>query len=336
MDPLVSILIPAYNAEKWIKATIQSALAQTWSNKEIIIVDDGSSDNTFQIAKEFESKSVKVVTQTNSGASTTRNKALSFSQGDFIQWLDADDILAPDKIEIQLSNSDLSPQTRVLHSSAWGSFYFSLKRARFIPNPLWHDLTPVDWLLKHIGDGYYIIDAAWLVSRKLTEMSGQWDERLSYNDDGEYFCRIVASSKVVRFHPGAVSYYRGGNLSSISRSTGSNKALESLSLSINLSVNHLLKLENSEITKRASIYNLQKVIYMIYQNNSTIVASNQKRIIELGGSLAPVARTSKFILVQIIFGVRTTLLLKSKLWHIQILIQKYWDKLLGILFGDKI
>ena len=68
MPPLVSILIPAYNAERWIAATIQSALAQTWARKEIIVVDDGSRDQTLRIAREFASKAVSVITQENQGA----------------------------------------------------------------------------------------------------------------------------------------------------------------------------------------------------------------------------------------------------------------------------
>ena len=105
MNPLVSILIPAYNSEKWIRSTIKSALDQTWSNKEIIIVDDGSIDNTYKIAKEYESENVKVFTQKNSGACVARNLAFSYSKGDFIQWLDADDILHSDKISIQLADN---------------------------------------------------------------------------------------------------------------------------------------------------------------------------------------------------------------------------------------
>src|SRR5947208_10643307 len=98
MKPLVSILIPAYNAEAWIADTIQSALAQTWPRKEIVVVDDGSRDATFAVARRFASSEVKVVTQPNSGAATARNKAFALSRGDFIQWLDADDLLAPDKL----------------------------------------------------------------------------------------------------------------------------------------------------------------------------------------------------------------------------------------------
>jgi len=68
MKPLVSILIPAYNAENWIGYTLQSAVAQTWPNKEIIVVNDGSTDRTLEIAQRFASKNVKVVSQRIAGS----------------------------------------------------------------------------------------------------------------------------------------------------------------------------------------------------------------------------------------------------------------------------
>lgn len=75
MADLVSILIPCYNAEKWLKQTIESALAQTWQNIEIIIVDDGSTDNSLQILKTYESRKVKVVSQENKGGSAEIGRA---------------------------------------------------------------------------------------------------------------------------------------------------------------------------------------------------------------------------------------------------------------------
>ena len=78
MQELVSIVIPACNAERWICDTIRSALNQTWPHKEIIIVDDGSTDNTLTAAKRFGSKIVKVVGQENAGASVARNRGLSW------------------------------------------------------------------------------------------------------------------------------------------------------------------------------------------------------------------------------------------------------------------
>src|SRR4029450_13201330 len=106
MKPLVSILIPAYNAERWIADTIRSALLQTWPRKEIIVVDDGSTDRTLQAARHFASPTVSIVTQENQGASAARNRAFELCQGDYIQWLDADDLLALDKIAKQVEASD--------------------------------------------------------------------------------------------------------------------------------------------------------------------------------------------------------------------------------------
>src|ERR1700722_5430389 len=103
MKPLVSILIPAYNAQEWIVDTIRSAIAQTWQRKEIIVVDDGSSDGTAIVAQRFASKEVTVVSTENQGAAAARNRALQHCKGDYIQWLDADDLLARDKIERQLA-----------------------------------------------------------------------------------------------------------------------------------------------------------------------------------------------------------------------------------------
>src|SRR5918996_6070506 len=90
INPLVSILIPAFNAQDYIAETLKSAIEQTWEKKEIIVVDDGSRDQTLSVARQFASKTVSVVTQENQGAAAARNKALERCQGDYIQWLDAD------------------------------------------------------------------------------------------------------------------------------------------------------------------------------------------------------------------------------------------------------
>src|SRR5208282_2205254 len=208
MKPLVSILIPAFNAQAWISDTLGSAIAQTWQQKEIIVVDDGSTDQTLAIARQFESDQLKVVTQKNQGAAAARNKAFSLSKGDYIQWLDADDLLAPDKIARQIEAVDEAPNKLMLLSGSWGRFIYRYNRTKFVPNALWCDLSPVEWLVRKMGQNLYMQTATWLVSRELTEAAGPWDTRLLGDDDGEYFCRVLLASCGVRFVPEARVYYR--------------------------------------------------------------------------------------------------------------------------------
>src|SRR5262249_55624005 len=85
-SPLVSILMPVYNAELWLAAAVRSALAQTWPRTEIIVVDDGSTDRSLALLGEFESPAVKVLSQPNAGAAAARNAALREAQGEFIQY----------------------------------------------------------------------------------------------------------------------------------------------------------------------------------------------------------------------------------------------------------
>jgi glycosyltransferase involved in cell wall biosynthesis len=334
MHPLVSILIPAYNSEKWIKSTIQSALNQTYSNKEIIIVDDGSTDQTFRIAKQFESDNLKVVSQENQGASTARNRALSISQGDFIQWLDSEDLISSDKIEKQLATYNYCPPEKTLLSSPAGFFYHRPSRAKFICNALWQDLNSFDWLITKFSDTKaHIYIHAWLVSRKLTELAGPWNESLSLNDDGEYFCRIVAESNFVKFINDVKCYYRIGNFSSISNRKSEN-ALKSEVLSINLCVDHLLKLEKSEVVRKASISYLQNLVSGISTDMSYLVEDTKKRIIEMGGSIYPPSESRKFIFIKKTLGLRIANFIKKWLWDIERLVQKEFEKILAFLFRD--
>ncbi len=175
MNPLVSILIPAFNAQEWIGDTIRSALRQTWPNKEVIVVDDGSRDETPSVARAFALSEVKVVSQANQGAAAARNHAYAICQGDYIQWLDADDLLGPDKITRQMEALEHGAGPRTLLSSAWGTFMYRPHKLRFSPTPLWCDLSPVEWLIRKMGQNLHMQTATWLVSRDLTEAAGPWN-----------------------------------------------------------------------------------------------------------------------------------------------------------------
>lgn len=300
--PLVSILIPAYNAEAWIADTIRSALDQTWPEKEIIVVDDGSSDQTLSIAETFRKEGVVVVSQKNQGAATARNTAYSSSHGDYIQWLDADDLLAPNKIENQLKALNPDPSSRTLLSSTWGTFIYRTRNANFNPTALWCDLSPREWLRRQLRANLFIQPAAWLVSRNLSEAAGPWDTRLTFNDDGEYFGRVVAASNRVQFVPEARTYYRrtGGNsLSTIGRS---NRKLDSLFLSMELHINHALALDNGEEMKASAVQFLQETFIFLYPERPDLVEKAKKLAEQMGGRLQLPRLPWKYHWIQLLFG----------------------------------
>src|SRR5882724_8402782 len=208
MKPLVSILVPAYNAEKLLAYTLQSAIDQTWQRKEIIVVDDGSTDRTVEVARRFASKEVTVVSTANQGLSAAVNHAYKLSQGDYIQELDADDLMAPDKIERQLAALRETDSKRILLSSPWAHFYYRTSAAQFTRNSLWQDLSPVEWLLRKMGENLHMQNATWLVSREIAEAAGPWDTSLQYDQDGEYFARALLASEGTRFLPEGRVFYR--------------------------------------------------------------------------------------------------------------------------------
>jgi len=331
---LVSILIPAYNAERWIAETINSALNQTWSQKEIIIVDDGSRDATLQIAKRFESGLVKVVAQENSGASTARNKALAFAQGDYIQWLDADDLLAPDKIALQMARRETEPGGRVLYSSAWAPFYIRPEWAKFRPNALWTDLQPVDWLLRKFEQGIWMNTATWLVSRELTEASGPWNEQLSLDDDGEYFSRVVAASECVKFVENSIVYYRQSNIGSLSR-TVSEKACISMYLSLYLCISHLRNLEDSDRTRAACVSFLQGRLNYFYPEREDLLRQIRALARELGGDLEPFRLNWKYLPVKALFGWKAAKQLSAIESNMRIRAHVQYEKLLMASSGKQ-
>jgi glycosyltransferase involved in cell wall biosynthesis len=327
LPDLVSILIPAYNAEAWIHQTIRSALDQTWSRKEIIVLDDGSHDRTPEIARSFASKSVKVITQENQGACAARNRLLREAQGQYLQWLDADDIIAPDKIALQLARAEPGCCSRILLTSAQGTFFFSSNRARFRPTALWRDLDSVDWITTKFNENVWLNPTSWLVSRRLSELAGPWDHRLSTSgdDDGEYICRVVAAGEGVRFVRDAKAYYRIGNLGSLNWSR-SDESLRALFPSLQLSIDHLLRLENSERTRSACRTLLQNWLSVFYPEREAIVTKVLELGRQLGGELTVPPLKIRYYPLEIVFGRMVAKKASILLPQAKLVVRKHWDR----------
>jgi len=301
---LVSILIPAYNAARWIGDTLRSALGQTWPEVEIIVVDDGSSDGTCAAAKAFEGERVKIVTQANAGAASARNKALSLSNGDYVQWLDADDMLSPDKIERQMKRAMEIGDKRVLLSSAWATFSRRPHAAQFIPNPLWADLSPVDWLVHKLGKNLHMQTATWLTSRELLEAAGLWNIEMLGDDDGEYYCRVLLASKGVVFVPEAKVYYRMTDHHRLSAIGFSNRKKDAMLASMRLHIAALYSLEDSERVREACLRYLQNWLGAFYPERQDIVRALEMMAAEMGGHLEPPLLSWKYSWIKATLGWR--------------------------------
>jgi glycosyltransferase involved in cell wall biosynthesis len=284
-DPLVSILVPCYNAAPWLAQTLESALAQTWRNVEIIVVNDGSTDDSLRLARTFETQGVQVIDQLNRGQCAAANHALRLARGDYVKFFDADDILSPDMIERQIRA--LASRPGAVACGEWARFHRDPAEAMFTPRRGWHDAAPIDWLVEIWEDAQPMMQCAlFLIPRELLTRTGGWDERLSLINDFEFFARVVLASAGVVFTPGARLYYRSGLAGSLSAGK-SRSAWQSAFLSLTTGTQHLLAAEDSPRTRRVAAAILQGLIYDMYPSTPTLVADLERRVALLGGSSLP-------------------------------------------------
>lgn len=281
MQPLVSVLIPCHNAAPWLAETLESALAQTWPNLEVILVDDGSTDDSLTVAHRFKQPNLRIIAQANQGAAAARNRALESAQGEVIQFLDADDLLAPDKIERQMALLQQHPGCLI--AGAWARFRHQPQEATFTPEPLWQDMAPVDWLVCAWSGHWMMHPAAWLVPRSLIQAAGPWNEALSLNDDGEYFARVILASQGVRFCQEARSYYRSGHAVSLSgRKTP--EAWASQYRVLSLQSRYLLTAEDSPRTRQVCANLMQRFIYEVFPDVPSLRNLATKQVRRWGGA----------------------------------------------------
>lgn len=306
--PLVSVLIPCYNAAPWLRETLQSVLDQTWPHIEIILVDDGSTDATLAEVERLQRREIKVFTQENGGAASARNRGLEEATGDFIQYLDADDVLAPDKIARQVARLSSSSPHKVA-SSEWARFTDAVPVGALATQSIWRDLSPIEFLVTCALEELMFPPISWLIPRPVAEAAGRWDERLSLNDDGEYMSRVLACSDGIAFVPGARAYYRSGNPSSYA-SQKTERAARSELLAWDLTASTMLELEDSARTRRAIATGYQRVQSAWFLRNQSVVEEAQRKERAFGGGAYQFQGGPAFCLVRHLLGWRTALRLR--------------------------
>jgi glycosyltransferase involved in cell wall biosynthesis len=202
MSPLVSILIPCFNAKQWIAEAIDSALAQTWPKKEVIVVDDGSTDGSLDVIRQFNGR-IRWETGPNHGGNAARNRLLELACGEWVQYLDADDYLLPEKIAHQMeyvsAHADLDivfgPIT-LEHWSEQGS------RRELLPIPEPHDLWILlaSWGLPQTG--------APLWGKQAIVDVGGWNPDQPCCQEHELYLRLLIAEKRFGYYPPNGAVYR--------------------------------------------------------------------------------------------------------------------------------
>ena len=201
-EPKVSILIPCFNAVLWIKQAIQSALDQTWANTEVVVVDDGSTDGSLEVIRSF-GDTIRVETGPNRGGNVARNRLLELSDGEWVQYLDADDYLLPDKIERQLTQFDRA-EVDVAYAPMilqyWKDNQKLWQERPSIPEP--HDL----WV--HLVRGLLPRTGGPLWRRAAIVDVGNWRPDQPSFQEYELYLRMLIAKKRFHFCPTAGSVYR--------------------------------------------------------------------------------------------------------------------------------
>lgn len=231
---MVSVIIPTFNRSLLIEETLNSVLAQTYTNWECIVVDDGSTDNTEELVGSY-SKNDKRIKFYNrpqekiKGASSCRNFGLEKAAGEYIQFLDSDDLISNIKLEHQVKLLDADP----LNSFAtckWGTFRDCINTADIHQNFKAYDTfgDPLEFINALSEQICYFPIHAYLIRKTVILKAGAWNEYLSLNDDSEFMVRVFVNSKKICFSNSAVAFYRLSKEDNLSAFNDKKKVLDAI------------------------------------------------------------------------------------------------------------
>jgi len=257
----VSVIIPAHNAAGTLPGALQSAFRQDVARIEVIVVNDRSTDESEQVLQAIGDQRLKVIRTSAGCAAAARNAGLAVAAGRYIQFLDADDLLAPNKLRTQLQRLQATSGA-VIANCPWAHFTDCIADARPKRQPIDRDLSPVDWLTESWSGGGMAQTACWLTPRSLIDAAGPWNTSLAGNpnDDGEFFCRVLLQASNIVFCDDTCVYYRRPRPGCVSQVRSEQQA-KSLLGSYREYSRHLLQTEDSKRTRTAAAQCLYRFIY---------------------------------------------------------------------------
>lgn len=284
MNPLVSILIPVYNKVEFVQETLDSALNQTYSNIEIILVNDGSTDGSLEILQQYADQyadKIILIDSPNRGVSAANNLCLHHAKGEYIQFLDADDILSLNKIERQIKIFKEKGSDSIA-TCEWVIFKNQINQINQVPYGVFQDFkTGLDLLLRFWNYQEMHQPGVYLTHRSIIEKAGPWDEKLSINQDGEFFTRVLLNSRYVFFEPVGRVYYRIPGSGNVSQQK-SYRAMESLLNSYQAFQREALLTEDSSRVRIGLKKVFQKFIYDVFPQYPHLIEKAESLMENLG------------------------------------------------------
>lgn len=211
---LVSIIIPAWNSENYIKESIDSALSQTYKNIEIIVIDDGSTDNTKKVINDYiKSRKIYYIFQPNKGLAGARNTGILSAKGEYIALLDSDDLFLPKKIQKQVEALEKNPDFSVCYCDL---LHFTERE----PRQFFHHRYsyPSGNLFGELLKKQFINPLTVIIKKTVFDTYGIFDENLKRSEDWELWLRFAHAGIKFLHLKEILAYYRirnAGNLSSI-------------------------------------------------------------------------------------------------------------------------
>ncbi|WP_158544286.1 glycosyltransferase family 2 protein [Pedobacter miscanthi] len=214
-NKLVSVIIPAYNAADTIIETLNSVYAQTYLDLEVVVINDGSTDNTLSLLENYP-KILKIISTENKGVSHARKLGFNHASGDYIQYLDADDLLIFNKIEKQL-NALLSTNADVAYGD-WQKF-ITQDSQLLVTEAIVREMKP-DLEISIFTD-FWCPPAAILYSRRVCSKL-EWKENLPIIQDARYFLDAAILKATFEYTPGIMAQYRTAQSQSLSQKSDAN------------------------------------------------------------------------------------------------------------------
>lgn len=294
MQPLVSILIPCYNGAPWVHRAIETALAQTWPNKEVVVLDDGSTDNSLEIIHRYAGR-VRIATQVNGGQNVSRNHLTQLSRGEWLVYLDADDELAPDSVEKKMQFADEA-------DAIYGTFEIacfvgqektraSFKAALDFADPV---AAAFNWEFPNTS--------SFVFRRSAIVEVGQWNTAIKNCTDYDVYFKLLMKGKRFRAAPDSLSLYRQWSLNQAVYQDPSRKLRTRL---------QMMWIFAQELKSTGRLYANRKtafeqatfgLIRMLGLTDRREAARHQTQLMEWDAHFSPKACTTYYQLAYLLFG----------------------------------